>query len=175
MPFSSSKFHIPNPGDNFGLLPECFKCSGWEVLCNTCDNDHIWASSSYNQSFFGPCFWLSDECHDPLRAGAKKVLASKSIFWLTWCSENDCQPSCTLQLHTDVLLFTSSSLKPPLNCDLIQPVVSAYRFGGSICLSFRGKYLSQLKFHISFSMEFQLCRELIVSVAVFHCFSSYCI
>ena len=119
------------------------------------------------------CIWLWDECGDPLRADAKKVMASKMIFWVTWCSENDCQPSCTLQLHTDVLLFTSSSLKPLQNCHLDQSVPSAYRFWSSICLSFREQYLSQLKFHISFSMEFQLCRELIVSVAVFHCFSSY--
>ena len=91
---------------------------------------------------FGFCIWLWDECGDPLRAGAKKVLASKMIFWVTWCSENDCQPSCTLQLHTDVLLFTSSSLKPLQNCHLDQSVPSAYRFWSSICLSFREQYLS---------------------------------
>ena len=41
-----------------------------------------WTSQLDSQSkFFGSCFWLWDECRDPLRAAAKNVTASKSIFY----------------------------------------------------------------------------------------------
>ena len=160
MPLSSSKFHFPNPGDNFGILPKCFKCSGLEVLCNTNTFEPTscrQTSSSFDRIFFGPCFWLSDECHDPLRAGAKKVLPSKSIFWVTWCSENDCQPSCTLVPHSDDPRFTSSSLKPVLNCNLDQvPLFALSNWGKDLLVNLGEVFPNLVCLHF-FLIEISTC------------------
>ena len=69
------------------------------------------ASSSHNQSSLGSCFWLWDECRDPLRAGAENVMDAKSMFQITDHPENDYQPSCVHQFCTDVFIFTSCLLK----------------------------------------------------------------
>ena len=54
---------------------------------------------------------------------------------VTYCHENYYQPSCTLELHSEVGLVTLSSLKPLQICDLGQLPLAA--------LSIWGKYFSR--------------------------------